>query len=451
MNLYKMSARDVITRMRDGSCSSEELVTSCLKQIKSRENIVGAWAFLDEEASLTQSRHADRRMENNDVSGLSLNGVPIGIKDIFDTSDMPTENGTVACLGRQPEQDAAVIERLRNAGAVIMGKTVTAELAVYTPGKTTNPHNPARTPGGSSSGSAAAVASGMVPMAIGTQTNGSVIRPASYCGVVGYKPTFGMIPRAGILRQAPSLDQVGVFTRNVADSALLVSVLTGRQERYSDTLPWPNLDFARLMRKYDSPPRLAYARTPVWSESTSAAQGAFHAYIHDLKADIVELDFPEICDQAITCHRTIMLCEMAHSYKSLYDEHRSKISPMLLSMLDEGREISVSGYLDAKNLSAEIAGSVNHALKDFSAVLTPATPSEAPEGLEATGSPIFSTLWSLCGVPAVSLPLLKGASGMPLGLQIVSARGNDSTLLQVAQWLEDKTALPLADIKRSRS
>lgn len=446
-----MSARDVITRMRDGSNSSEELVTSCLKQIKSRENIVGAWTFLDEEASLNQSRQADRRMKNNDVPVLSLNGVPVGIKDIFDTRDMPTENGTVACLGRQPEQDAAVIERLRNAGAVIMGKTVTAELAVYTPGKTTNPHNPARTPGGSSSGSAAAVASGMVPMAIGTQTNGSVIRPASYCGVVGYKPTFGMIPRAGILRQAPSLDQVGMFTRNVADSALLASVLTGRQERYSDTLPWPNLDFALLMRKYDSHLRLAYARTPVWSESTSAAQDAFLACVHDLKADIVELDLPEICNQAIACHRTIMLCEMAHNYQSLYDEHRSQISPMLLNMLDEGRKISISEYHDAKNLSVEITGSVDHVLKDFSAVLTPSTPSEAPEGLEATGSPIFSTLWSLCGVPAVSLPLLRGASGMPLGLQLVSARGNDSTLLQVAQWLEDNTALPQADQKRCSS
>jgi len=437
--------------MRDGSCSSEELVTSCLKQIESRENVVGAWAFLDEEASLNQSRQADRRMKENDASALSLNGVPVGIKDIFDTHDMPTENGTVICQNRQPEQEAATIERLRNAGAVIMGKTVTAELAVYTPGKTTNPHDPARTPGGSSSGSAAAVASGMVPMAIGTQTNGSVIRPASYCGVVGYKPTFGMIPRAGILRQAPSLDQVGVFTRNVADSALLASVLTGRQERYSDTLPWPTLDFTMLMRKYDSSHRLAFARTPVWSESTSAAKDAFLAYVHDLKADIVELNLPEICNQAVTCHRTIMLCEMAHNYQSLYDEHRSQISPMLLSMLDEGREISLSEYLDAKNLSVEIAGCVDHVLRDFSAVLTPSTPSEAPEGLEATGSPIFSTLWSLCGVPAVSLPLLRGTSGMPLGLQLVSSRGTDSTLLQVAQWLEDNTALPLADKKRSRS
>ncbi|MBT8362722.1 MAG: amidase, partial [Deltaproteobacteria bacterium] len=264
MNLYKMSARDAITRMRDSSCSSEELVTSCLKQIKFRENVVGVRAFLDEEASLNQSRQADRRMKDNNSSTPFLNWVPVGIKDIFDTRDMPTENGSVTCLDRRPEQDTLAIERLRNAGAVIMGKTVTAELAVYTPGKTTNPHDPARTPGGSSSGSAAAVASGMVPMATGMQKNGSLIGPASFCGVVGYKPTFGMIPWSGILRQAPSLDQVGVFTRNVGDSTLLASVLTGRQECYSDTLPWPNLNFALLMRKDQSPSRLAFAKTPVW-------------------------------------------------------------------------------------------------------------------------------------------------------------------------------------------
>ena len=451
MKLYEMSAREVITRMGDGSCSSEELVTSCLGQIKTRENSVGAWAFLDEAASLNQAREADRRIRDNNAPTLSLNGVPVGIKDIFDTCDMPTENGTVVCRGRCPEQDAAVIERLRKAGAVIMGKTVTAEMAVYTPGKTTNPHDPARTPGGSSSGSAAAVASGMVPMAIGTQTNGSVIRPASYCGVVGYKPTFGMIPRKGILRQAPSLDQVGVFARNVGDCALLASVLIGRQECYSDTLSWQNLDFTLLMRKLGSSSRLAFARTPVWSESTAVAKEAILAYVRDLKAGIVELDLPEICGQAVACHRTIMLCEMAHNYGSLYDQHRSQISPMLSSMLDEGREISISKYLDAKSLSAEITGSVDHVLKDFSAVLTPSTPSEAPEGLEATGSPIFSTLWSLCGVPAVSLPLLKGACGMPLGLQLVSARGEDSTLLQVAQWLEENTVLTSAGNTRSRS
>jgi Asp-tRNA(Asn)/Glu-tRNA(Gln) amidotransferase A subunit family amidase len=438
MNLSEMAAGDVILKMREGTCTSAELVTSCLERIKSREEVVGAWAFLDEDASLNQSKKADQRAKEGGASTLSLNGVPVGIKDIFDTSDMSTENGTVACQGRQPTEDAAVLKRLRNAGAVIMGKTVTAELAVYTPGKTTNPHDPSRTPGGSSSGSAAAVAAGMIPMAIGTQTNGSVIRPASYCGVVGYKPTFGTIPRTGVLRQAPSLDQVGVFARNVGDSALLASVLMGREEQYSDTLPWPKLDFARLMLNYDSAPRLAFVKTPVWPESSSSAREAFLTYLHNFDTDIVEIDLPEICNEAVSCHCTIMLCEMAHNYNHFLSANRDQISDKLIGMLEEGKRISVSKYLIAKNLSIDITSAVDYLLKDFSAVLTPSTPSEAPKGLEATGSPIFSTIWSLSGVPAVSLPVLKGASGMPLGLQLVSARGRDTELLRVAQWLETK-------------
>ena len=438
MKLNELTVLDAIARMKNGSCSSEDLVSSYLDQVRSREDVVGAWTFLHDKIVLEQSHRADDRIKDRKVPFWPLSGVPVGIKDIFDTKDMPTENGTVACQGRRPKKDAAVVERLRSAGAVIMGKTVTAELAVYTPGKTTNPHDPARTPGGSSSGSAAAVAAGMVPLAIGTQTNGSVIRPASYCGVVGYKPTSGTIPRVGILRQAPSLDQVGIFSRNVGDCALLASVLMGREECHGDTLPWPELDLSQRKEGDGTPPRLAFVKTPVWSEGSASARDAFLAYVRSVDAEIIELDLPAICDEAVSCHRTIMLREMAHNYSRFYNEHRRQISPMLLDMLEEGRTISISQYLDAKNLSIDIAGKVDYILKAFSAVLTPATPSEAPEGLDATGSPIFSTIWSLCGVPAVSLPVLKGASGMPLGLQLVSAKGSDSALLTVAQLIEEK-------------
>ena len=438
MKLNEMTVLDAIAEMKNGSCSSLELVSSCLDQIRSREDVVRAWTYLDDNIALDQSRRADERTKDKKAAALSLNGVPVGIKDIFDTHDMPTENGTVACQDRHPEKDAAVVERLRGAGAVIMGKTVTAELAVYTPGKTTNPHDFTRTPGGSSSGSAAAVAAGMVPLAIGTQTNGSVIRPASYCGVVGYKPTSGTIPRAGILRQAPSLDQVGIFSRNVGDSALLASVLMGREACQGDTLPWPTVDPSQIKKGDHTRPRLAFVKTPVWTEGSASARDAFLSYVRSLDADIIELNLPAICNKAVACHRTIMLCEMAHNYSGFYDEHRNQISPILLGMLEEGRAISISQYLDAKNLSIDIAGKVDYILQAFSAVLTPATPSEAPEGLEATGSPIFSTIWSLCGVPAISLPLLNGASGMPLGLQLVSAKGSDTALLRVAQLIEEQ-------------
>jgi len=438
MKLNELTAEHAIKKMAEGRLSSEKLLSNCLGQVDARESEVRAWTFLDQKHALEQARQADSRTASCGSVALPLNGIPVGIKDIFDTSDMPTENGTVIHTGRQPDVDAAVVRLLRGAGAVIMGKTVTAELAVYTPGKTKNPHDLARTPGGSSSGSAAAVAAAMVPLAVGTQTNGSVIRPASYCGVVGFKPTYGTIPRDKVLRQAPSLDQVGVFSRNVIDSALLASVLMNSEEQYGDTLPLPGIDISMVRQVFSSAPDLAFVRTPVWSEASLSTQKSCLEYTRRLSKDITEIELPPICNQAVSCHRTIMLCEMAHNYDNLYTENRAKISPMLLSMLDEGKQISLSQYLDAKNLLIEISGAVDNTLKDFDAVITPATPAEAPEGLSSTGSPIFCTVWSLSGVPAISLPVLSGESGLPLGLQFVSCRGADVRLLRVAKWLENQ-------------
>lgn len=439
IKLHQLTAQDAIKAMTEASCSSEELVSDCLKHIDARENLVGAWSHLDPDNALSQARAADKRNGSNEASACFLNGVPVGIKDILDTKDMPTENGTPIHKGRYPDRDAAIVDQLRKAGAVVMGKTVTAELAVYSPGKTTNPHDPNRTPGGSSSGSAAAVAAGMVPLAIGTQTNGSVIRPASYCGVVGYKPTFGTLPRAGILRQAPSLDQVGVFSRTVSDSALLVSALADSKKKYGDTLSWPKLDLTKIRQGFQPSPRLAYVKTPVWDEATSSTKIEFTDYVHNLGAGVVSIELPEVCSSAVACMRTIMLSEMAHNYTEFYDHHKSLISPMLLSMIEEGMRVTLTEYFEAKNISLEIIEAVENALINFDAVLTPATQAEAPEGLESTGSPIFCTIWSLCGTPAVSLPLLRGASGMPMGLQLVSARGADSSLLRAACWLENKS------------
>ena len=438
MKLHELTARGGISEIGSGRLSSKELISACLERIDAKEDQVGAWTFLDRDQVLEQAGQADRRREDGVGSDQVLNGIPVGIKDIFDTSDMPTENGTVAHTGRRPATDAAVVKLLREAGAVIMGKTVTAELAVYTPGKTKNPHDLTRTPGGSSSGSAAAVAAGMVPLAVGTQTNGSVIRPASYCGVVGFKPTFGTIPRTGILRQAPSLDQVGVFARNVIDSALLASVIMNPDEQYGDTLPLTGIDIPQVRQGFSNDPDLAFIRTPVWDEATTPTRNSCLGYVRRIGSGINEIELPSICKQAVSCHRTIMLCEMAHHYDKLYTDNRDKISPMLISMLDEGKQVSLARYLDAKNLLTEIAGAVDNTLKDFDAVLTPATPAEAPEGLASTGSPVFCTVWSLSGVPALSLPVLSGEAGMPLGLQLVSTRGSDTRLLRVAQWLEEK-------------
>jgi Asp-tRNA(Asn)/Glu-tRNA(Gln) amidotransferase A subunit family amidase len=434
---YELTAGDALRLMADDRLDSETLVASCLERIDRLEPAVGAWAHLRPKDLLAQAGQADRRRRDGQAADLPLNGIPVGVKDIIDTYDLPTENGTSVHHGRQPATDARIVELLRTAGALIAGKTVTAELAVYTPGKTTNPHDHTRTPGGSSSGSAAAVACSMVPLAIGTQTNGSVIRPASYCGVVGYKPTGGLLARAGILRQAPSLDQVGVFSRCVFDAALLVSALTDRTRLHGDTQPWPPPDLPRLRSGSASPPRLALARTAVWQEASATTREAIRTWITALGVDIGEIVLPDIASKATACHRTIMLAEMAYHYRDFYDHHHLQISPPLLAMIEEGQAIGLAAYLEARQLAEEITGAVDRALGGLDGVLTPATPTSAPRGLTSTGTPIFCTLWNLCGVPALSLPLLTGEAGLPLGMQIVAPRGADSRLLQAAQWLEE--------------
>ena len=439
MNEHVMTARQAIAKIGSGELPVGSLLAGYLENIDRLEERVGAWTFLHRGIVLKQAEKIERLISSKGEMSAPLLGIPIGVKDIFDTADMPTENGTEAQKGRQPHRDATAVKILRDAGAVIMGKTVTAELAVYTPGKTTNPHDPARTPGGSSSGSAAAVAAGMVPLAIGTQTNGSVIRPASYCGVVGYKPTFGLISREGILKQAPSLDQVGIFSSIVEDAALLARVLIAGSSKDNDFRGGeekkeviPCLQEARQV----SQPKLAFVRSPVWDEATDKTQQECLDFLQRMVDKVIEVDLPPLCDYAVKCHRSIMLYEMALNYERFYEDHQELLSKTLLDMLVEGREISLEAYLDAKELALEITEAVDQILGSFDGVLTPATPSEAPTGLDSTGSPIFCTIWSLCGVPAISLPVLRGEERMPLGLQIVAARGRDDRLLESADWIE---------------
>ncbi len=434
-----LSAQEAISKLTSRELSVHELLSGYLEKIEKLEDRVGAWAYFNRDFVLKQARKIEELAESDEKMGFPLLGIPVGVKDIFDTADMPTENGTVAQQGRQPELDALTVKLLRDAGAIIMGKTVTAELAVVTPGKTTNPFDPARTPGGSSSGSAAAVAAGMVPLAIGTQTNGSVIRPASYCGVVGYKPTFGTISRKGILKQSPSLDQVGVFAGNVRDAALLAGVLrSGARRNISIKKPRENVSVNQGLREPEeaAQPRLAFIKSQVWKEATITTQEACINFIKQMGTDVDEIDLPPLCDNSIKCHRTIMLYEMARNYQTFYDDHHEQISKALLDMLEEGRLISLTAYQEADETAMAITDLVDIILGPYDAVLTPATPSQAPTGLESTGSPIFCTIWSLCGVPAVSLPVLRGEHNMPLGLQVVGARGMDEKLLESADWIE---------------
>jgi len=424
--------------IREGRLSSEELVRACLAQIDRLEETVQAWAFLDPELAIKQAVQADQAKRTGQRLG-PLHGVPVGIKDIFDTMDMPTEDGTVLHRGRQPLSDATVVNRLRTAGAVIMGKTVTTELAVFAPAKTRNPHDPQRTPGGSSSGSAAAVAAGMVPLAVGTQTNGSMIRPASFCGIYGFKPTFGLISRHLVLQQSRPLDQVGVFARSIEDIAVLAEAIIGHDPNDPDTrlAATPHL----LEIQAEEPPvmpKLALVKTPVWDRADESTRAAFAELTEALGDKVAEIDLPASFKQAHEQHRIIMEADLARSFAQEYTTGRDRLSGVLREMIERGqRELAV----DYNNAVASIPHYNQELDKVFEwhdAIITPATVGEAPMGLESTGSPMFCTIWTLCGMPAITLPLLVGEQGLPLGVQLVGPRGDDAALLRTARWLVEE-------------
>ena len=433
----RMSAAGAAEAIRAGRLTSEELTGACLERIAGLEGRIGAWTFLDPGLAMRQAREADRTLREQGPLG-PLHGVPVGIKDVFDTKDMPTENGTVLHAGRRPAEDASVVAQLRGEGAVLLGKTVTTELAVYAPGKTRNPLDPERTPGGSSSGSAAAVASFMVPLAVGTQTNGSVIRPASFCGVVGYKPSFGLVSRHGALKQSPPLDQVGVFARTVGDAALLAGRIAAFDCRDPGMRPGPRPRFSAAPDDGGpAPGPLAFIRTPVWDRADADTREAFAGLAGRLGEGIVEIELPEAFLDAVDIHRTIMEADLAASYREEYARGRERLSPVLREMIERGQAVRPAEYERALARVPALVAALGGLLGRHEAIVTPAVPGEAPVGLGSTGSPVFCTLWTLCGLPAVTIPVLRGSHGMPIGVQLVGAAGADARLLRTAAALMD--------------
>ena len=367
-----------------------------------------------------------------------LHGVPVGIKDVFDTGDLPTELGSPLWAGRTPRRDAVAVAMLRAAGAVIMGKTVTTEYAYYHPGKTRNPHDPERTPGGSSSGSAAAVAALMVPGAIGSQTNGSVIRPAAFCGVVGFKPTHGLIPRSGALLLSRALDHVGVLARSVEDAALLAEVMVGFDAEDPDTRPTARPPLAAVAAGDPPlPPRFAFVRTPAWPQGEPVLEAAFAELVEALGEAASEVELGASFDRAIDLHRIVMEVEMAHNLHRDYEQGRDKLSPVLRALIERGRAYPAIDYTRALAGASALNAMLDEVFNEYDAILTPAAPGEAPRGLDRTGNPVFCTLWTYLGTPAVTLPLLQGENGMPIGVQLVGRRGHDARLLRTARWLAD--------------
>jgi Asp-tRNA(Asn)/Glu-tRNA(Gln) amidotransferase A subunit family amidase len=434
MSLSALTLTEAAADIREGRSTSKELVTDCLERIQQLEGDVQAWAFLDREHALRQAEAADlHRLQGNHTG--PLHGVPIGIKDIFDTGDMPTEFASALWTGRTPRRDAFAVAALRAAGAVIIGKTVTTEYAYFQPGKTRNPHDPTRTPGGSSSGSAAAVASFMVPGAIGSQTNGSVIRPASFCGVVGFKPTHGFIPRTGALLLSRALDHVGVFARTVDDAALLAEVLIGFDQEDPDTRPTARLPLASVTASEPPlPPSFAFVRTPFWEQAEAATQQGFGELIEALGESASEVELGASLERAVHLHGIVMEVEMAHNLHRDYEEGREQLSDKLRALIERGRSHPAVAYTRALAGITPLNDALDDVFNEYDAILTPSAPGEAP-GIETTGNPIFCTAWTYLGMPALTLPLLQSETGLPVGVQLIGRRGNDARLLRTARWL----------------
>ena len=423
-SLHKFGLRDVVASVREKRVTATAVVHAAVKRIEELEPGVQAWMHLDLERAVRRAAAADA----NPAGGGSLQGAPIGVKDIIDVQGMPTRFGSPIYDDAAPASHSAeCVAALERAGANILGKTVTTEFAYFTPRKTRNPWNHNHTPGGSSMGSAAAVACGMVAGALGTQTNGSIVRPAAFCGVVGFKPSYGTVSNAGTLDPWPSLDHTGVFARQVSDAALLASVIVA-----PGTLA-PGI----VMPSHG--PRLALVRTPVWHLATPAQRDMLErnaAALAHAGATVVEADLPGEFDDAHRVHRVIMAYEGARFFRELQQKWRHLISARLNELLDEGAAIADAQYEEARASASTLRDLFSAFIARFDAVITPPTPGEAPPTREETGNPAFCTLWTLLGVPAVTIPVGLGPSGLPLGLQIVGPAMGDERLLAIAAWCE---------------
>lgn len=432
-SLGARALRDLIAQ---GALSSEAATAACLKRIAETEPDLHAWAFVDGQNAIAQARALDARRKAGAAIG-PLHGVPVGIKDVIDTAGMPTEQGTPVQKGRVPSDDAHLVARLRAAGAVIVGKTVTTELAFLAPSRALNPHDVTRTPGGSSSGSAVAVASGQVPLAVGTQTGGSVIRPASYCGVVGVKPSFGLIGRTGVLAQSPFLDTVGGFARSLEDAALLIEAMAGHDPQDDATAMQPVPRLADAARE-EPPllPLLAVVGLPGVEPVMAEAMAELTAELGD-RAHAVEL--PHAFAEAEAIRRRINLAEMAKCYYALERRGGEALSPQMREALAEGQGILARDYLSALDWRAVLNAGLEELLTRCDAILCPAATGPAPlqEG-GTTGSAAMNGPWTLCGVPAITLPLMADENGLPMGVQVIGRRGEDARLMRIAAWLTNR-------------
>ncbi|MEQ8335250.1 amidase [Nisaea sp.] len=436
--LNERTATELARMLAAGDVSAEELMRACLDRVAAREQTVQAWAFLDPEIALANARAADARRKAGVAPG-PLHGLPVGIKDIIETADMPTENGSDLFRGQHTGRDAACVAMLRNAGAVIMGKTVTTELANTCPSKTRNPHNPEHTPGGSSAGSGAAVADFHVPLALGTQTAGSVIRPGSFNGIHALKPTVGRIPRDGVLMQSHTLDTVGVFGRSVEDLALITDSLSDFGAANLSRYGAPHPDLASAMQQEAPAPHFAFLETPAWPEADPGARAAIEGVVAGLGAQCVRESLPSPFDRIIDFHGAVSAGEILAYYGHHAEASPDKVSELLKARLAESKEVGAGDYVAALLAREPLNEALAALLDSYDAVLCLPAAGPAPRGFATTGSPRFNGLWTYLGVPCVSLPRLS-VDGLPLGVQLVGKPGEDGKLLRSALWLDRELA-----------
>ena len=411
-----LSALDLARRIEAGTLTPRAVVEMCAEAIAARESEIGAFTALDIEGA---------RRTADGLASMPLRGLPVGMKDIFDTVDFPTAYGSSIYAGHRPKSDAAMVMAVRRAGGVILGKTVTTEFASLEPAGTRNPRNPAHTPGGSSSGSAAAVAAGMVPIAFGSQTGGSVIRPAAYCGVAGYKPSFRLLPTVGMKTYSWSLDTVGVFGAGVEDVAFAAAAITGRDLRIDGTT--------------FNAPSIALVRTHLWPEATADMQAAVERAAHVAEtagARVTELVLPEIFEDAVRCHGIVQDHEAFRALAYEYDRHRDRLGPTLAGQLDKAAAITTDQYDEARRAARRARQTFADLMAKTDVILTPSAPDAAPHGLGSTGKPTFNRLWTLLGPPCVNVPGIADSSGLPLGVQIVGRFARDRIALAAARFVE---------------
>ena len=436
IDVSTLTANELVSKLQSGEISSVELCNKYLERIKKFEKDVQAWAHLDKKLLLEKAEEADTYRKSGKPLG-PLHGMPVAVKDIIGTYDMPTECGTVFRKKMSSSQDSEIVNLLKNSGAIIMGKTATAELAYIHPCKTKNPHDYSRTPGGSSSGSAAVIASHMAHLSIGSQTGGSIIRPASYCGVVGYKPSYGLISRNGVLKVSDKLDTMGVFGKTVKDVALLARTLIKKDLYDPSTVHFAADDMIKVCE--EGPvfePKFIFYKTNNWKSINKESQKAFEFLIKNFKKNIEVFDTPSYFNEIPKYHKIIHETDLANNFQVYYKKDKKKLSKEMRDAIERGMKYPAKEYTDAIDFMKQSYESYKEVFEDYHGIITPSSSGVADKGLKSTGSADFQKTWTYLGLPTISLPLLTGENDLPLGVQLVGNKLDDLRFLGTAHWLE---------------